>query len=90
MLSVREQAIQKTQYSTTTKHNMQVILPPATPDLAVLSSISFGSITTSTSSSAYYAIETILGISEEEGIHVIKLHTNIKMAHLWHNSYSCC
>jgi hypothetical protein len=50
MLSVREQAIQKTQYSTTTKHNMQVILPPATPDLAVLSLISFGSITTSTSS----------------------------------------
>jgi hypothetical protein len=68
---------------------MQVLLPPAPPDLAVLSSISFGSITTSTSS-AYYAIETILGVSEEEGIHVIKLHTNIKMAHLWHNSYSCC
>jgi len=51
---------------------MQVILPPAPPDLAVLSSISFGSITTSTSS-AYYAIETTLGVSEEEGIHVIKL-----------------
>ena len=50
---------------------MQVILPPAPPDLAVLSSISFGSVTTSTSS-AYYAIETTLGVSEEEGIHVIK------------------
>lgn len=56
---------------------MQVRLPPAPPDLAVLSSISLGSITTSTSS-AYYAIETTLGVSEEEGLSVIKLHTNIK------------
>jgi hypothetical protein len=51
-----------------------VILPPAPPDLAVLSSISFGSITTSTSS-AYYAIEPReLGVSKYEGIHVIKPH----------------
>jgi hypothetical protein len=58
---------------------------PSPPDLVILRSISFGSITTSTSS-AYYVIETILGIKEEEGIHVIKLHMNIKMAHLYHSS----
>ena len=51
-------------------------------------SISFGSITTSTSS-AYYVIETILSI-KEEGIRVIKLHMNIKMAHLCHSSCCCC